>query len=304
MHAGQVKYLRVCQEVRSDLEQLPNGEYRKDHEPFQDFYATPIHKVTGPYGWPSYVAKASLGLVPVEEDGSASFYAPAGKVLYFQVLDENFNEMQRMRSVVQLQPGERRSCIGCHEDRTLGPAAARPRRLRARAAPAGAAAVGRRSRSPTRRSCSRCWDAQCVRCHDAADKQKIDLTGTLRRRTRARLLPHADRRRLGPLLRLHLGPRAPQGRAAQLRHREEPALEDCSTPATTTCALTPRRDAPGEVLDRPELPALARLSVPAPASGARRRDRHALIARRRDSAAHQRARRDRSRSRPGWRKRS
>ncbi len=86
---GTVKYLRVCQEVRSDLEQLPDGEYRNDHAPFQDFYATPTHKVTGPYGWPSYVAKASLGLVPVEADGSASFYAPAGKVLYFEVLDEH-----------------------------------------------------------------------------------------------------------------------------------------------------------------------------------------------------------------------
>ena len=56
---------------------------------FQDFYATPVHLVTGPYGWPSYVAKASLGTVPVEPDGSANFYAPAGKVLYFEVLDEN-----------------------------------------------------------------------------------------------------------------------------------------------------------------------------------------------------------------------
>ncbi|MBM3889254.1 MAG: hypothetical protein FJ388_09030, partial [Verrucomicrobia bacterium] len=82
---GRVKYIRVCQEVRADLEQLANGEYRRDHGPvFADFYATPIHKVSGPFGWPSYVAKTSLGLVPVEADGSASFYVPAGKVVYFQ----------------------------------------------------------------------------------------------------------------------------------------------------------------------------------------------------------------------------
>jgi len=101
---GTVKYLRVCQEVRADLVRLPGGEYQKDHEPFEDFYASPTHKVRGPFGWPSYVAKASLGTVPVEADGSASFYAPAGKVLYFQALDADFNEVQRMRSVVQLQP--------------------------------------------------------------------------------------------------------------------------------------------------------------------------------------------------------
>ena len=121
---GKVKYLRVCQEVRSTLDQLPNGEFRKDHGPvFQDFYATPIHKVSGPYGWPSFVAKASLGIAPVEADGSASFYAPAGKVLYFEALDENLNEIQRMRSVVQLQPGEQRGCVGCHEDRQPSPPA-------------------------------------------------------------------------------------------------------------------------------------------------------------------------------------
>ena len=107
---GRVKYLRVCQEVRATLEELPNGEYRKDHGPvFQDFYASPVHLVSGPYGWPSYVAKASLGTAPVEPDGSANFYAPAGRVLYFEALDENLNEIQRMRSVVQLQPGEQRA---------------------------------------------------------------------------------------------------------------------------------------------------------------------------------------------------
>ena len=67
------------------------------------------------------ITEAILGAVPVEEDGSANFYAPAGKVLYFQVLDANFNELQRMRSVVQLQPGERRGCIGCHEERSQAP---------------------------------------------------------------------------------------------------------------------------------------------------------------------------------------
>ncbi|MCB9769454.1 MAG: hypothetical protein H6752_14745 [Candidatus Omnitrophica bacterium] len=41
--------------------------------------------------------------------------------MYFEILDENFNEIQRMRSVVQLQPGEKRSCIGCHEHRQMAP---------------------------------------------------------------------------------------------------------------------------------------------------------------------------------------
>jgi cytochrome c553 len=175
---GTIKYLRVCQELRSDLARLPDGQYRQDHEPFQDYYASPTHKVSGPSGWPSYIAKATAGLAAVEEDGSASFYAPAGKVLYFEALDGEFNEVQRMRSVVQLQPGERRSCVGCHEDRasvaSLRETAAlrRPPRL-LQAEPWGAGPFA------YEKVVQPVWDAQCVRCHDAADKKKIDLRPTL-----------------------------------------------------------------------------------------------------------------------------
>ena len=118
---GDVKYIRISEEVRATLDEMPDGTFRADHPEFQDWYATPVHKVSGPFGWTTYVAKASHGIVPVEEDGSARFTAPTGKVLYFAALDENFNELQRMRSVVQLHPGEVRSCIGCHEHRELAP---------------------------------------------------------------------------------------------------------------------------------------------------------------------------------------
>ena len=175
---GTAKYIRVCQELRSSLERLPGGEYRKDHEPFMDWYATPVHLVNGPFGWPTYVAKGDLGCAPVEEDGSASFLAPAGRVLYFQLLDADFNEIQRMRSVVQLQPGERRGCIGCHEDRAMAPpvrpaaAVARPPRL-LRPPPWGAGPFS------YEKVVQPVWDSKCVRCHHAGDKQKINLAGML-----------------------------------------------------------------------------------------------------------------------------
>ncbi len=114
-----VKYLRVCEEVPAPLTQNPDGSYRYVHEPFMEFYASPVDILTGPYGWTTYVAKADCGLVEIEEDGSVGFEAPAEKVLFFQLLDEDYNEIQRMRSVVQLQPGESRGCVGCHEDRAM-----------------------------------------------------------------------------------------------------------------------------------------------------------------------------------------
>jgi hypothetical protein len=126
------------------------------------------------------VAKASLGLVPVQEDGSASFEVPAGKVFYFEILDGDFNELQRMRSVVQLQAGERRSCIGCHESRQRAP----------KSHPVLAAVRGLTEVVPPpwgarpfsyERVVQPVWDAHCIRCHDASDKQGINLTGTLDR---------------------------------------------------------------------------------------------------------------------------
>ncbi len=46
---------------------------------------------------------------------------PANRNVYFEVLDQDHLEIQRMRSVICLKPGERRTCIGCHESRSTAP---------------------------------------------------------------------------------------------------------------------------------------------------------------------------------------
>jgi hypothetical protein len=68
-----------------------------------------------------YTVKRILGTVPVESDGSAYFVVPANRNVYFEVLDADRREIQRMRSVVCLKPGEERSCVGCHESRQSSP---------------------------------------------------------------------------------------------------------------------------------------------------------------------------------------
>jgi hypothetical protein len=65
--------------------------------------------------------RAILGTVPVDPDGSARFTVPALKPLLFQALDENGLAYQTMRSVAYVQPGERISCVGCHENRLTAP---------------------------------------------------------------------------------------------------------------------------------------------------------------------------------------
>ncbi|NLC56472.1 MAG: hypothetical protein GX774_06530 [Armatimonadetes bacterium] len=67
--------------------------------------------------WNSTNNKRILGDVPVEADGSAYFAVPAGKFVYFQLLDANRMMVQSMRSGTTIQPGETTGCIGCHEER-------------------------------------------------------------------------------------------------------------------------------------------------------------------------------------------
>ncbi|MBI5684976.1 MAG: hypothetical protein HZC54_07835 [Verrucomicrobia bacterium] len=65
--------------------------------------------------------RAILGTVPVEADGSARFIVPAHKPVLFQALDKDGFAYQTMRSTTYVQPGEKTSCVGCHEHRMSAP---------------------------------------------------------------------------------------------------------------------------------------------------------------------------------------
>jgi hypothetical protein len=72
------------------------------------------------------LVKKVLGTVPVNHDGSVAFEAPANTPIQMQLLDENGMAVMTMRSLVYLQPGERASCVGCHEPRKNAPPPMRP----------------------------------------------------------------------------------------------------------------------------------------------------------------------------------
>ncbi len=61
------------------------------------------------------IPKKVLGTVPVDADGAAHFRVPARTSLQIQTLDENGMAILTEKSLFYLQPGERRSCVGCHE---------------------------------------------------------------------------------------------------------------------------------------------------------------------------------------------
>ncbi len=60
--------------------------------------------------------KRILGTVPVESDGSVCFEIPANTAISIQPLDADGASLQLMRSWIVGMPGERVSCVGCHED--------------------------------------------------------------------------------------------------------------------------------------------------------------------------------------------
>ncbi len=66
------------------------------------------------YGGP-WEAMQIIGTVPVEPDGSASFRVPANTPIALQTLDKEGKAVQLMRSWFTAMPGERISCVGCHE---------------------------------------------------------------------------------------------------------------------------------------------------------------------------------------------
>jgi hypothetical protein len=109
---GSVKYLRISQRVGWPLDAsigamrwIPGNAWEKH------------------FGFWAWAPVRVIGTVPVEEDGSAYFEAPADEAIYFQALDENFLEVRRMRSHVTLRPGESRGCVGCHETQAVTPMA-------------------------------------------------------------------------------------------------------------------------------------------------------------------------------------
>ncbi|MCF7847471.1 MAG: hypothetical protein K9M45_01375, partial [Kiritimatiellales bacterium] len=62
-----------------------------------------------------------LGTVPVNEDGSVMFNAPANTPLGFLPLDKDGKALQLMRSWTVGMPGEIVSCVGCHEPQDTPP---------------------------------------------------------------------------------------------------------------------------------------------------------------------------------------
>jgi len=171
---GSVKYLRV-------LEQTPRPWTARNRWPGDR--QSLAHSSLGPN---ILGLQTQHGIVPVEADGSANFLVPAERNIYFQVLDERLMAIQTERTYVNYQPGEARSCVGCHERartgalaRSLPVSQALKRPPSVPAPQPGEPAAGRVI--DYERQLQPIWNARCIRCHDGTDKASggLRLTGDL-----------------------------------------------------------------------------------------------------------------------------
>jgi cytochrome c553 len=120
-----------------------------------------------------------LGTVPVRDDGSAHFRAPALRSLFFVALDKDRKSVKRMHSFTTLQPGENTGCVGCHESRLNTPLAARPRPDAMEGEPDAISPVDGIPDVPDfPRDVQPVLDRHCVKCHNPDDyRGKLDLSG-------------------------------------------------------------------------------------------------------------------------------
>jgi len=198
---GTVKHLRV-------MEQIPRSWAASQIQPGDGIsgQATAVSLFT--HIWIGVL----LGVVPVEADGSAFFKVPARRNIFVQALDENFMEVQVMRTFVNFQPGETRSCIGCHDPRD---GSQMPERPLAMSKPAVAIRPQPGDTGPRPlhypADVQPIFDRHCVRCHGGdAPKANLNLTGTFTEHF-SESYENLLRKGLVPFIQEWTGPRADKG---------------------------------------------------------------------------------------------
>jgi hypothetical protein len=126
----------------------------------------------------SFTLKRILGTVPVENDGSAYFEAPALRSVYFVALDKEGRTVKRMQSFCSVMPGETVSCVGCHERRVEPPRFARPPLATLRGPSRIEPIPGIPDVIDYPRDIQPIWDKHCVACHSPDQPDgRVVLTG-------------------------------------------------------------------------------------------------------------------------------
>lgn len=163
---GDAKYIAVMEQIQKS--RILSGGEAWGHSPL--------------IGRGTVHARRLIGLVPVEEDGSAFFKVPALRSVSLNVLNDEGKTLMRMGSDIHVMPGENLSCIGCHEQRELGYGVAPPA-LGQRTALKKPAVVPEKQGWGTQgiidysTVIQPVWDKHCVECHSGSvPKGGVNMT--------------------------------------------------------------------------------------------------------------------------------
>lgn len=157
--AGKIKKLRVIA-----------IDYRTNYSNSQGvdgFAVNPIGRAMT-----SWLVKTLIGEIPVAQDGSACFIAPANTPLYFQTVDADGRMVNTMRSWTTLMPGERFDCVGCHENKNESPPPKVPMAITPLPLEKNLGIEGKPMSFP--KIIQPILDKHCTSCHDASHKS-LDL---------------------------------------------------------------------------------------------------------------------------------
>ena len=91
---GQAKYVRVLEAVP-----LPRDGNKRG----------------GPIGGTNFEKQRLVGYAPVRPDGSFAILVPANRPIHVQTIDEHGIMLVNQLSWIQVMPGEKRLCTGCHD---------------------------------------------------------------------------------------------------------------------------------------------------------------------------------------------
>lgn len=163
--------------VGGGLKDIPRGTVKKlrigtyDFSPWQQGGLLGTIGMDGPWD-----IKRIVGEVNVEQDGSAMFEVPANTPLFVQPLDAEGKALQVMRSWFTAMPGEKLSCIGCHEDRNM---VAIPRKNKASSKKPQQIQQwnGKERGFSYRHEVQPVLDQYCIGCHSREDNTRPYLKG-------------------------------------------------------------------------------------------------------------------------------
>lgn len=176
--AGSIKYLRIMEQVpRPWAARRHSSPHAASYDTWGQQHAVVSNRT---HLW----VAAQWGIATVESDGSANFTVPAHRAIYFQALDAEYRTIQSERTYVNYMPGERASCIGCHEtpDRAAPITASPPLALlRAPEDPCNHAQPGESTGKIVLSYpdiIQPIWDKHCISCHGSNGPGDLNLKGT------------------------------------------------------------------------------------------------------------------------------